>query len=231
MILWSALLLGLAGSIHCVGMCGPIAMALPLTAREKSAVILQSLLYHLGRVTTYAMMGFFFGLLGWGVALIGYQNILSIGMGVLLLITALFTLSIEKKLFSQPIITRFFNRIKNKLAQLLSIRGKSSAFRIGLLNGLLPCGLVYIAIAGSVATGSHLLGAAYMAAFGLGTLPLMLGVMVFGNHSKQWFARFRKLIPYGLFVFGLFLIYRGVVVEIPMELSFWEAGNFPVMCH
>jgi len=228
---WTALLLGLAGSIHCIGMCGPIAMALPLTAREKTIVVVQSLLYNFGRITTYALMGFLFGLMGWGVALVGYQNLLSIGIGMVLLVAALFTLSLDRKLLTQPFFTRFFNLIKNKLSQLLTIRGQGSAFRIGLLNGLLPCGLVYIALAGSVATGNHFKGALYMATFGLGTIPLMLSVMVFGKWFRQWIIRFQRFAPYGLFAFGVFLIYRGLVVDIPADLQFWEAMNFPVMCH
>ena len=171
MILWSALLLGLAGSIHCVGMCGPIAMALPLTTREKTAVIIQSLLYNLGRITTYALLGCIFGLLGWGITLLGYQNILSIGMGVILILTALFTISIEQKLLANTILTKLIGQLKNKLAKLLSVQNNGSAFRIGLLNGLLPCGLVYLALAGSITTGSYLMGTLYMTAFGFGSLP------------------------------------------------------------
>ncbi|MFK7806256.1 MAG: sulfite exporter TauE/SafE family protein [Saprospiraceae bacterium] len=231
MILWSAILLGLGGSLHCVAMCGPIAMALPLTAREKSQVIFQSLLYNLGRVSTYALMGFFFGFMGWGIALSGYQNVLSVALGVLLLVTAVSSFSIEQKLFSNTFLTRILQSITKKLGELLAIHNNTSAYRIGLVNGLLPCGLVYVALAGSLATGNHWSGALYMLLFGLGTLPLMLGVMIFGKWSKPFFQSFRKFIPYGLFVFGVYLIYRGMLLEVPRELSFWEANNFPMLCH
>ncbi|HHS95430.1 MAG TPA: sulfite exporter TauE/SafE family protein [Phaeodactylibacter sp.] len=231
MMLWSAILLGLGGSLHCVAMCGPIAMALPLTAREKGIVILQSLLYNFGRISTYTLMGFFFGFMGWGVALSGYQNALSIILGVLLLLTALFSLSIERKLFTQSFFSKLLQYVKDKLANLLSIRNHSSAYRIGLLNGLLPCGLVYVALAGSLATANHWGGALYMFVFGLGTIPLMLAVMLFGKWSKPFFRNFQKWIPYALFLFGVYLIYRGMMLEIPKELNFWEANNFPMLCH
>ena len=230
MIFWSAILLGLGGSLHCVAMCGPIAMALPLTTREKWAVIFQSLLYNLGRITTYGLMGFFFGLMGWGIALSGYQNILSIGLGIVLLLSAVFTLSLERNLLQHSVFNRFLQKVMGQLQVLLSIRNKSSAYRIGLLNGLLPCGLVYIALAGSLATGNHWAGALYMLLFGLGTLPLMLGVMVFGKWSKRFFVRFQQLIPYGLLVFGVYLVYRGMMVEVPENVGFLQVGSLRELC-
>ncbi len=230
MIFWSALLLGLGGSIHCVAMCGPIAMALPLTAKEKGVVVFQSLLYNLGRVSTYGLMGFFFGLMGWGLSLMGYQNILSIGLGILLLFTALFTFSIKGRIFQQGFLKKYFQKITKRLSELLSIRNKSSAYRIGLLNGFLPCGLVYVALAGSFTTANHWLGALYMIVFGLGTLPLMLSVMVFGKWLRPFFVSFQRLLPYGLVVFGVYLIWRGMMLEIPEGLGFMQTGSWRGGC-
>jgi sulfite exporter TauE/SafE len=231
MEIWAAFILGLFGSLHCVGMCGPIAMALPLTTRERSQVIFQSLLYHSGRITTYAMMGLFMGLMGWGIGLAGYQKTFSIALGAILIITAIFSISIEQKMMQNALFQRLFQFVKNRLGKLLSIRNKSSAFKIGLLNGILPCGLVYIALAGSITGGNAASGALYMAAFGVGTLPMMLGVMIFGNLNRKIFYRFRKWIPVGLVLFGTLLIYRGMVLDIPFDLKFWEDNNFPTMCH
>jgi uncharacterized protein len=231
MIFWSAILLGLGGSLHCVAMCGPIAMALPLTTRERWAVILQSLLYNLGRISTYGLLGFIFGWLGWGIALAGFQNVLSIGLGMALLISALFTLSLEHSLFQFPFFQRYLQKVTQQLGKLLSIHNKSSAYRIGLLNGLLPCGLVYIALAGSLATGNYFGGALYMILFGLGTLPLMLGTMLFGKWSKGFFVRFQKLVPYGLFLFGVYLIYRGMLLDLPLEAGFLQVGSLKDLCH
>ena len=231
MILWSALILGLLGSTHCVVMCGPIVLALPLTSREKKEVILQSFLYHLGRVITYAVMGFFFGLMGWGIALAGYQKMFSIMLGVAFILSAVFTISRKYEILNFPFLEKYFRSLNHKLASLFSIKSRFSVFGIGLLNGLLPCGLVYIALVGAIATGNFFLGALYMLAFGFGTMPLMLGLMIFGKYSRSFFARLRTFIPYALLLFGVFMIYRGMHLEIPVELNFWESSNFQIMCH
>lgn len=227
----AAFIIGLLGSLHCVGMCGPIVMALPLTVNEKSKVIFQSFVYHVGRITTYALMGLIMGLLGWGVLLTGYQHIFSILLGSLLVLMALFSISIEQQLFSIPVYQQSFNWVKSKLSKALSIKGSASAFKIGLLNGILPCGLVYVALAGAIASGHILSGALYMACFGLGTLPMMLGVMVFGHLNKSRFFRFRKLIPVGLVLFGAFLIYRGAVVGVPVDPGVILDSGFKMKCH
>lgn len=231
MELWAAFILGLFGSLHCVGMCGPIVMALPLTAREKGQVVFQATLYHLGRIFTYALMGLFMGLLGWGIGLAGYQKAFSIILGAGLIVMAVFSVSIERRMMQTSLFQRIFEQVKKKLSGALSINSRSSAFRIGMLNGILPCGLVYVALAGAVTSLTATNGAVYMAAFGFGTLPMMLGVMVFGNLFRKHLLRFRKLIPIGLVLFGALLIYRGVVLEVPFDLKFWEDTNFQPMCH
>jgi sulfite exporter TauE/SafE len=229
--LWSAFTLGFLGSLHCLGMCGPIAMALPLSTNEKRTVVLQSILYNFGRVSTYTIMGLVMGLLGWGILIAGYQKILSISLGIALILSAIFSYSLEKKLFGLTIFQRFFNRIKTRLANLLKFNSASNAYKIGLVNGILPCGLVYIALAGALASGNSVTGAAYMALFGLGTMPMMLGAMLFTSFNKRFFFKFRKFIPLVLIIFGLYLIQRGWLLEVPTDLRFWEANNFPVMCH
>lgn len=231
MIYWTALLLGLGGGLHCVGMCGPIALALPLSQREKWAVIVQSLAYHLGRITTYGLIGLFFGSFGWGIALTGYQNNLSILLGITLILIALFPTVLKNSTFRFPFLSPFLTLLKIKMSKALAIRGNFAAFRIGLLNGFLPCGLVYFALVGAIAVGSPWQGALYMMVFGFGTLPMLLGLMVFGKFSRNYFRRFYRWMPLGIFLMGLYLIYRGSFLDIPVELSFWEATNFPIWCH
>jgi len=228
---WSALMIGVFGSLHCVGMCGPIALALPLTTKEKSKVILQSLLYHLGRIFTYSLMGILMGLLGWGIVLAGYQKAISIGIGIVLIISVIFSFSLKQNIFNVKWLPRFFSNIKARLGKLLAIKSNSSALSIGFLNGFLPCGLVYIALAGAISSGGILQGGLYMACFGLGTLPLMFALMTMGNFNRQYFLRLRKYIPVGLVIFGLLLIYRGVKLQIPTAIEFWETTNFQIMCH
>lgn len=231
MDLWVAFSIGLFGSLHCVGMCGPIVMALPLSSKEKNHVILQSLLYHVGRITTYAFMGLFMGLMGWGILLAGYQKSLSIILGVLLIVSAFFSFSLERQLFAHRGFQKFYDRVKSRLGRALRIQNNFSAFNVGLLNGILPCGLVYVALATAVASGGPVSGALYMALFGLGTLPMMVGVMIFRNLYQRPLLRLRKLIPAGLVLFGALLIYRGVMLEVPEDISLFGLGNLPVMCH
>ena len=230
-LLWSALVLGFAGSLHCVGMCGPIALAIPMTSRERTHVVLQSLLYQIGRITTYSLLGGILGFLGWGVALSGYQKTLSISLGVLLITATLFPVILDKVHFNKT-YQNAFNLLKRKLGKALSITGNSSAFRVGLLNGFLPCGLVYMALVGALATGNIAYGMLFMAAFGLGTLPMMMGIIIFRNSlPRKILVYFQKLIPLFLVTFGLLLIWRGIRLNIPLEMQFWEGNNFPIMCH
>ncbi len=228
---WTAFTIGLLGSFHCIGMCGPVVMALPLNIAEKRQVLFQSLLYHLGRITTYSLMGLFMGMMGWGIVIAGYQKIFSVTLGVVLIASVLFSLSFEKMFYNIHWVRRYLNLLKNRLGKLLRIKSNSSAFKVGLLNGLLPCGLVYIALASSVAVGGILEGGLYMAAFGSGTLPMMIGVMAIGNIHRHYFSRLQKLIPVGLVFFGALLIYRGYMLHIPADLTFWEMTNFQIMCH
>ena len=231
MDLWVAFSIGLFGSLHCVGMCGPIVMALPLSSKEKNHVVLQSLLYHSGRITTYALMGLFMGLMGWGILLAGYQKSLSIMLGVVLILSAIFSFSLERQIFANKGFQRLYDQIKYRLGKALRIKNNFSAFNVGLLNGILPCGLVYVALATAVASGGPVSGALYMALFGLGTLPMMVGVMVFRNLYQRPLLKLRKLIPAGLVLFGALLIYRGIILEIPADISLFGLDNLPVMCH
>ena len=231
MWLWSAFTLGLFGSLHCLGMCGPIAMALPLSATEKRSVVRQSLLYNFGRVASYSILGLIMGLLGWGVLIAGYQKSLSVILGAILILAALFSVSIENQIFKLRFFNRIFEGIKSIMGRLMSVNAYSNSFKIGLVNGVLPCGMVYIALAGALTSGGLTKATLYMTLFGLGTLPMMMAVMLFSNFNKRFFSKFRKWLPLIMFVFGLILIKRGLALEIPLDFSFWEANNFPLMCH
>ncbi len=215
-ILISALVLGLMGSFHCAGMCGPIAIALPLHGNTVPQKIYGGALYNFGRTITYGVMGAIFGLLGQGVEMIGVQQKISVIMGVLMIVSVLFPAlfknqySMEKSWFS------FVSKLKKTIGQMFSIRSYSSLFLIGLLNGLLPCGLVYMAIAGAIGTGDVILGTFYMILFGLGTIPMMLSISLAGN--VLGFAvrnKINKLIPVLVVVVGLFFILRGLSLGIP----------------
>ena len=232
MYLWTAFTIGILGSLHCVGMCGPIAMALPYQGASRWSTARNALVYNFGRIATYMVLGSIFGLLGKGVFLAGYQSALSIGLGVLLLVVALFSINVEQRLLRLPLLRRGIQQLQASLGKLLRVQANPSFFSIGLLNGLLPCGLVYMAIVGAVSTGDVLRGLAYMGLFGLGTLPLMLAASLAGNWvSLSLRNRLRSLIPVFLFAIALLFIYRGLQFDLPRGILFWEDAQQVPMCH
>ena len=213
-------------------MCGPIAMSLPYQGAGRLAAVANALLYNLGRTVTYIVIGSMFGLLGKGIFLAGYQSALSISMGVLMLILAFFSTDLESRVARLPLLQGPLSRLKAALGKLIHSRSQSSFFSIGLLNGLLPCGLVYMAIVGAVSTGSVGKGAAYMGLFGLGTIPLMLFTALAGNWiGVKLRRRIRAVLPFMLVLIAALLIFRGLNFDLPRGLELWEdASNVP-MCH
>ena len=232
MILWTAFTIGLFGSLHCIGMCGPIAFALPYDPSSKFARFQQISLYQIGRILTYMAIGGVFGLLGKGIVLAGYQSIFSVGLGILLLIAALGTINLEQKILALRPLQKMMDWVKRQLSQLLRSGKKPSYFTVGLLNGLLPCGLVYVALIGAVSTGSVVQGLFYMGLFGLGTLPLMLAASLAANWvSFKMRARLRNLQPFFLIVIAALFIYRGLQFDVPFDLFLWQDASQAPMCH
>jgi len=210
MQLWTAFLLGFVGSAHCAGMCGPLALALPGGAR--GTFVVGRVLYNLGRVVTYTAMGAVFGLLGQGFALAGMQRWLSLALGVIIL-AGLFS---SRRFAGALPVTRAVQWLKTTLGNQFQRRELTALFTVGMLNGLLPCGLVYIACAGVTATGSLMSGVDYMIAFGLGTVPMLLAISLVGT-KLQFVLRLRlqRLIPVSLAVVGALLLLRGMALGIP----------------
>lgn len=209
MELWTAFTLGLLGSFHCIGMCGPIALAIPGENRSRKAMFSRGLLYNSGRILTYALIGSVFGLLGLGATIAGYQPILSITLGVLIIFFALFP-----HLKGPGRVNSWYNDFTQKLTNLISDLYKRqsnfASFSIGLLNGFLPCGFVVTALAAALITSSIFHSAAYMALFGLGTLPTMLMMnMAPGFVSPRIRSQLRPFTTYFAIIIGLILIWRG----------------------
>jgi len=216
MAIWiSALLLGLMGSFHCAGMCGPIVLALPLPGQNFIQKIYGGTLYNIGRAITYAIMGAVFGLLGQGLKLVGFQQVVSVVMGMAMIISVMFPALFRSQYDFQKKSFRLVEKLKKSMVKLFSVRSYGSLFFIGLLNGLLPCGLVYIAIAGAIAAGGFTNGILYMFLFGLGTLPMLLALGVAGNMlSGAVRSRINKLIPVLVVLVGVFFILRGLNLNI-----------------
>jgi len=214
-ILLTALLLGLMGSFHCLGMCGPIAFILPVDRTNKFKMSLQTLLYHLGRMTAYGMLGFAFGYFGKGVSMLGFQQKISLIMGILMVVLAFVPASKVLRLKPLSFWNKIVYYIKNSLGDYLQRRSTLGFFVIGFFNGLLPCGLVYMALVGAMATGDPLLGALYMMIFGLGTAPMMTLAIYLGNFvSVKLRNKINKLIPYAVVIVGVLFILRGLNLGI-----------------
>ena len=214
-ILITAFVLGIMGSFHCAGMCGPIAIALPLHGNSVGGKIFGGSLYNLGRTITYGIMGALFGMLGQGLALIGFQQKISVIMGSLMIISVLFPALFRNQYSMEKSWISLVGKLKSTIGRMFSIRSYQSLFFIGMLNGLLPCGLVYMALAGAIGTGSAALGTVYMLLFGLGTIPMMLGISLAGNLlSMTVRKRINTLIPILVVVVGIFFILRGLNLGI-----------------
>ena len=233
-MLWSGFILGLLGSFHCVGMCGPIAFVLPLDRTSSSKRVLQVSLYHLGRIITYSLIGLLFGLLGRGLYLFGLQQKISVITGILMILAVVFAAtSIKRFRFSAPIY-RAISGLKSKLGMALKKKSPDTFLTIGFLNGFLPCGLVYMAVFGAIAAGDLFQGSLYMILFGLGTVPLMTTAVYFGNFlTGKIRQRIRKAIPVFVVIVGVLFILRGLGLGIPYvsPKPMNEKVNAEMECH
>jgi uncharacterized protein len=212
MQLWTAFMLGFAGSLHCAGMCGPLVLAMPAVPGRFGAHFQGKLAYNAGRIVTYGLLGLVFGLFGQLLGLAVFQRWISIAVGLAILLSlAAWPLRNTTLLIAQPV-----GWLKVALGRRLKQRSVGSQFLFGGLNGLLPCGLVYWACAAAAATGNFATGLEYMVLFGLGTVPMMLGLGLAGRavHFKLQ-LRLQKLTPISLGVMAALLILRGLGLGIP----------------
>lgn len=215
-MLISALVLGFLGSLHCIGMCGPIAFMLPVDRSSNFKKFLQIGSYHLGRLFTYGIIGMIFGLLGKGFYIFGYQQQLSIAIGSLMVLLII----LPRKTLHRYSLSKYFyvavGKVKSALGKSLKRKSADTFFTIGFLNGFLPCGLVYIAVFAAIASGSMIDSGIYMVIFGLGTIPLMTSSIYFLSLIKENTRRkVRKLIPVFVVITGALFIIRGLGLGIP----------------
>jgi hypothetical protein len=209
-------------------MCGPLALALPATGSGRFGFAAGRVAYTLGRITTYSLLGLVFGLIGRSLTLFGVQRWVSLGAGILLLL-GLFAST--RWGVATPVLT-VVAALKRSLSRLLKHRSLGTVYLFGMVNGLLPCGLVYAAGAGATAAGSVGGAVAYMALFGLGTTPLMLGLALSRNILPGAFRlKLQRLIPVSLAVVAGLLIVRGLALGIPYLSPAMDAGAQNVRCH
>lgn len=214
--IWAAFVLGLFGSMHCVGMCGPLALALPRVTNGRSRFYTGRVLYNVGRVTTYAMLGAVFGLAGSAARVAGWQQGLSITTGVLMLLWLVLPKHITRRAAATGWMAGGLAGLKRWLTPLFRSNQLTAQFGIGLLNGLLPCGFLYLGLAGAMAQPSVSDSSAFMALFGFGTFPAMLTVSLApGFLSPGLRVSIRHLLPVGTALIAALLIVRGLALGIP----------------
>jgi sulfite exporter TauE/SafE len=213
-----AFTMGLISSLHCIGMCGPIALALPVHKGSRLKQFSGLLLYNSGRALSYSVLGMLVGGIGTSIAWLGYLRYLSVFAGLLMLAYVFWPSRLDRHFHPPAFWVRFVHFLKQQMAAMLQSRSAGSWLMLGIFNGLIPCGMVYMALMSSIATGSMASGAIYMMIFGLGTFPAMISIGI----AKQKFtpalrSRIRRFTPVMLAVAGIWLVMRGVLVDLPVS--------------
>jgi sulfite exporter TauE/SafE len=233
--IYAAFLIGLVGSLHCIGMCGPIAIALPVPDSSNLSFFTGRILYNLGRVVTYSFLGAVLGLLGGRIALAGAQQVVSIILGVVIIIAVLLPQKYKNYFAQHPFTQKLAQPLKENIGVLFKKGTFSAMFLIGILNGFLPCGLVYVALAGAIASGDAISGAAVMILFGLGTVPAMFAASVFGKFINIGIrTKIRKAVPVLAILLGVIFILRGMnlgIKYISPKINFQTEVSSEMECH
>jgi hypothetical protein len=229
--IFSALLMGILGSFHCVGMCGPLALSLPIQNKFFWGKLVGIFIYNLGRIFTYSCFGLLFGWIGQTFSIFGWQQVLSIIAGSCILLFVFF----EKQLFvfglSHQFLSKHLSLLRGLLSSVFISANPLSLFSIGILNGLLPCGLVYLAATASIASPTLLTSILFMIAFGLGTIPAMFAISVIGlNIPISSRTAIRKLVPFFMVAMGLLILVRGLGIGIPYLSPKLEVANHTIDC-
>jgi sulfite exporter TauE/SafE len=206
-----AFMIGILGSVHCVGMCGPLAFSVPSLRTGLLYQITDKVLYQLGRVLSYTILGALIGLIGTQLWMSGLQQVLSLTTGFLIILAACSRLFKFKTGKNGNYLLKPFNAVLG-----YALRQRANHLIIGMINGLLPCGFVYLALAAAVNTPSVTSAAGYMFWFGLGTSPLMfLAVFTMGFSRNLFRVRINKAIPYFMLLLGVWFVLRGMDLNIP----------------
>lgn len=224
-IIGPAFIMGLAGSLHCIGMCGPLALSLPVSHDSNLSRISGGVIYNGGRILSYTGMGLIFGSFGSLIIASKWQSSLSIALGIIILLYLLF----PKRYFhfsTTTILGKPFILLRQQLGKLFHSKKLSSLLFIGVLNGFLPCGLVYLALTSSIISASPVNGGMFMLFFGLGTFPMMFATVLMGNYLNQSLRqKIHKVVPTLLFFMAVLLILRGMNLGIPFISPEFGSGN------
>jgi sulfite exporter TauE/SafE len=211
-IITAGFLFGSVASLHCVAMCGPIALMLPHPSTEPLAIAADNLAYNIGRAVTYMAFGLIAGYFGSMIGLDRLQSGVSIGIGAAMIIGYIIYRYLPTgKLPLSGIAGGFAAAIKKPFGELLKKRSRSSLFALGLLNGLLPCGMVYTAVSMSMALASPIESMTFMGLYGLGTFPAMTALYLMPKTFRGKIKGLAvKALPAMVVLVGLFMVWRGV---------------------
>ena len=208
-----AFFIGLFGSVHCIGMCGPLAFAVPSVRNGWGLIVADKVLYNLGRIVTYSFLGLMVGFIGKQLWLLGLQQGVSILSGLLIIMAGcsrIFKIRLGQSSFFSSMLLPV-NRLLN-----YALQHRAGHLVVGLLNGFLPCGFVYIALIGAVNTSTPFSAAQYMFWFGFGTFPLMLlATISSGFAGPAVRRRINQTIPYLMVFLGCWFLLRGLQLNIP----------------
>lgn len=206
-------IIGLGSSFHCLGMCGPIAMAIPVSRSSNFSIISGALQYNFGRIIAYSLLGFLIGSIGFSFAGLKWMQWLSIAAGLAMILIA------WHKIFSSgqsKLEMKLTQQISRGIGKLIRSKNPLKLMGLGILNGFLPCGMVFLGLANALIQSSPAKGALAMLFFGLGTLPMMFAVVFFASRlSGNWRLKFSKAIPYMMTAVGILVILRGLNLGIP----------------
>ena len=226
-------LMGLIGSVHCIGMCGPLVMALPISQQTHFQKWQSILLYHAGKISSYAVLGILLGMFGSQLPLYGAQENLSIVMGSIMLLYVVYVFVIKPKLIPRFLqFNLLYTFIVKKMGQLFQRKNRAVFYLIGILNGLLPCGMIYVALTSALATQNILQGGLIMTFFGIGTMPALIMVAIGGQYFGITIRKkIQNLLPIFIFTVGVLLILRGMNLGIPFISPHLGIGVDKISCH
>jgi len=213
----SGFLLGIVSNIHCLGMCGPIAMSIPIQSKSNGlfkSKISGISLYNFGRLSSYSFLGIFAGIIGLSIQFIGFLQISSVIIGFIIILYA--WKGFIPRIGTNKLERSIFNFISIQFKKLKKSQSKIRIFFFGMLNGILPCGMVYLALLNALLAPSIGSSSLAMVSFGIGTLPIMMLAAFFGSTLQNKFSRYKLLVPILVTFIGFISIMRGANLGIPM---------------
>lgn len=209
-----ALVMGLTGSLHCAAMCGPIILSSPFAKENKWSLTYKFILYHLGRVFVYVWLGLLVFSIGSTFSVFADQKVLSLALGLVLIIFSVAYFTGAKMAW----FSKFQNKMVIAVSSFFGTFVQSSLFPLlaGMMNGLIPCGMIYVALGIVSNAGTAGDAASFMLYFGIGTIPLLLVMSFGGSFLKRRFKfRTQRFVPIVALLMGVLFISRSLQLDIP----------------